>query len=342
MKQHLNTLYVTTEHAWLSLDGETVAVSLHNQLLGRVPLLNIQAIQTFGWSIGASVQLMAHCAEKGIHIAFCSPTGRLLCNVSGFTHGNVLLRRQQYRIADSENASILVSREMIAAKILNSRLVLQRYVREHAVSAAAQFAQNVVEKLAISVKRARKTLNAQELLGIEGNAAELYFSVFDELLLSSDCSFNGRTRRPPKDPINAVLSFVYSLLTNDCKSALESVGLDSAVGLYHKDRPGRPGLALDLMEEFRAPIADRLVLSLFNRRQLKSKDFTFEETGGVRLSDEARRLVLTAWQEKKAESLMHPFLQEKITIGLLPHIQSRLLAQYIRGALDAYPPLIWR
>lgn len=342
MKQHLNTLYVTTENAWLTLDGETVVVSVQNQRIGRIPLLNIQAIQTFGWSIGASVQLMARCAEKGIHIAFCSPLGRLLCNVSGFTHGNVLLRRQQYRLADSEKCSIFVAREMVAAKILNARLVLQRFVRDHSEISAVHLLQEVVAKLTISVKHARAALTAQELLGIEGNAAELYFSVFDNMLLSADCSFKGRTRRPPKDPVNAVLSFAYSLLSSDCKSALESVGLDSAVGLYHKDRPGRPGLALDLMEEFRAPIADRLVLALFNRRQLKNKDFTVEDAGSVRLCDDARRLVLTAWQEKKTETLIHPFLQEKVTIGLLPFIQARLLAQHIRGALDAYPPLIWR
>lgn len=340
MKKHLNTLYITKEDAWLSLDGETVAVSLYGERLLRIPLVNLEAIQTFGWNIGASPALMAACAEKGIHIAFCNPRGRLLCNVSGFTHGNVLLRRHQYRMADNLKESLFVAKEMIAAKILNSRTVLQRIARDH--SELAPVLGSVIKELAVSTRCARRASSHAELLGVEGHAAERYFSVFSHLIIPSEFTFESRNRRPPTDPVNALLSFVYSLLSNDCKSALEAVGLDSAVGLLHKERPGRPGLALDLMEEVRAPMADRLVLALLNRRQLKHTDFHMENSVGVRLSDNARKVVLTAWQERKAEMILHPFLKEKITMGMLLHIQARLLAQHIRGALNAYPPMIWK
>lgn len=340
MKKYLNTLYVTKEDTWLSLDGETVAVSLHGERLLRLPLVNLEAIQTFGWNIGASPALMAACAERGIHLAFCNPRGRLLCNVSGFTHGNVLLRRQQYRLADNPQDALCVAKEMIAAKILNSRTVLQRIARDH--NELERILAPVVVELAVSVRCARRTSSHAELLGVEGHAAERYFSIFSHLIIPADFSFESRNRRPPTDPVNALLSFVYSLLSNDCKSALEAVGLDSAVGLLHKDRPGRPGLALDLMEEFRAPLAERLVLSLLNRRQLKRNDFQIEHSGGVRLRDDARKVVLTAWQERKAEMIFHPFLKEKMTMGMLPHIQARLLAQHIRGALNAYPPMVWK
>ena len=340
MKKHLNTLYITKEDAWLSLDGETVAVSLYGERLLRIPLVNLEAIQTFGWNIGASPALMAACAEKGIHIAFCNPRGRLLCNVSGFTHGNVLLRRHQYRMADNLQESLFVAKEMIAAKILNSRTVLQRIARDH--SELAPVLGSVIKDLAVSTRCARRASSHAELLGVEGHAAERYFSVFSHLIIPSEFTFESRNRRPPTDPVNSLLSFVYSLLSNDCKSALEAVGLDSAVGLLYKERPGRPGLALDLMEEVRAPMADRLVLALLNRRQLKHTDFHMENSVGVRLSDNARKVVLTAWQERKAEMILHPFLKEKITMGMLLHIQARLLAQHIRGALNAYPPMIWK
>lgn len=340
MKQHLNTLYVTTDNSRLSLDGESVVIALNGQNLGRIPLHNLQAIHTFGWSISLSPQLMAHCAEMGVHISICNPHGKLLCNVTGFTQGNVLLRRQQYRLADSEKLSLSIAREMIAAKILNCRNLLQRAVRDRPY--LVQELEAVIKQLSQNVRSARKAMTYTELLGIEGNAAEKYFSVFNLLIINEGFTFFGRVRRPPLDPVNALLSFVYTLLSADCKSALESVGLDSAVGVYHKDRPGRPGLALDLMEEFRAPLADRLVLSLMNRRQLKTDDFVVEFGGAVRLTDEARRCVLTAWQDRKKEQILHSFLQEKMSIGLLFQIQSRLLAQHVRGALDSYPPVLWK
>lgn len=340
MKQHLNTLYITTENTRLTLDGETVAIHMKERGCTRIPLHNLQAIQTFGWDISATPQLMAHCAKRGVHLSFCSPNGKLFCNVTGFSSGNVLLRRQQYRMADNPFQSILIAREMVAAKIANARTVLQRSVRDKKLQDEEMDA--VIRKLAICVQTVRSHKSTNELLGAEGYAAERYFSVFEKMIASKDFYFQGRVKHPPKDPVNSLLSFVYTLLTADCKSALEGVGLDSAVGFYHKDRPGRPGLALDLMEELRAPLADRLVLSLLNRRQLKTSDFFQEPTGAIFLSDSARKLILTSWQERKAEQIMHPYLQEKITIGILPHIQARLLAQYVRGALDAYPPMIWK
>ncbi len=340
MKQHLNTLYITREASWLSLDGETVVVSLNGQKLTRIPLHNLQAIQTFGWNIAASPQLMAHCAEKGIALSFCTPEGKFLCRVSGYTPGNVLLRRQQYRLADDTLRSLMIAREMIAAKILNARTILQRACRDY--EGAREALSEPIVTLARSVEQARQAQSAAELLGIEGKSAERYFSSLPVLITRENFSFTSRNRRPPLDPVNALLSFVYTLLASDCRSALEAVGLDSAVGIYHRDRPGRPGLALDLMEELRSPLADRLVLTLLNRRQLNPDDFIISPTGAVTMTDEARRKVLTAWQERKKETLEHPYLQEKITLGLIPHIQARLLAQHIRGALDAYPPMLWK
>lgn len=340
MKQHLNTLYVTREDTWLSLDGESVVISQNKEKLLRVPLVNLEAIQTFGWNIGASPQLMGHCAEKGIHIAFCNPNGKLYCHVSGITAGNVLLRRRQYRMADSPEQSIRIAREMVAAKILNARTVLQRAARDYP-KLETPF-RHTVRELAQSVKAARAEESAPRLLGIEGNAADMYFSAFPGLITAGGFVFNNRNRRPPRDPVNALLSFLYAILASDCKSALEAVGLDSFVGFYHKDRPGRAGLALDLMEEFRAPLADRVALTLINRGQLTAADFHTDEAGSVRLEDEPRRLVLRTWQEKKKEQITHPYTQEKVTIGMLIHLQARLLAQHVRGSIDAYPPMLWR
>lgn len=341
MKKHLNTLYITTDHSWLSLDGETVAVSVHGNLLGRIPLHNLQAIQTFGWSIVATPQLMAYCSQKGVHLFFCSPHGKLLCNVTSVSKGNVLLRREQYRIADVETKSLCIAREMVAAKILNTRTICQRFVRDHA-SLDVTDLEILIKELVVCVKRARRVTNFSELLGIEGNAAEKYFNVFSRLICIDGFRFDGRNRRPPKDEVNALLSFCYSLLANDCKSALESVGLDSFVGFYHKERPGRPSLALDLMEEFRAPLVDKFILSLLNKRQVQPRNFRFESSGACVLSDDARKEILKQWQLRKDDKIIHPYLKEKITIGILPFIQARLLAQFIRGSLNVYIPMLWK
>ncbi len=340
MKKHLNTLFITTEDTWLALDGETVSVRMPGREIVRVPLVNLEAIQTFGWNIMATPQLMAHCAECNVHISFCSPHGRFLCRVTGYAPGNVLLRRAQYRLADDPIASVSIAREIVAAKILNARTVLLRVGRDYSERAAAL--QGSARALAGYVQQARQASSAAQLLGIEGAAAECYFSAFPLFLLSNEWAFSARNRRPPLDPVNSLLSFVYTLLTADCKSALEAVGLDHAVGVYHRERPGRPALALDLVEEFRAPLADRTVLTLLNRKQLSPRDFVQEEGGFVRLSDDARKLVITTWQERKKTEVLHPFLQERMTIGMLPHIQARLLAQHIRGTLDAYPPMLWK
>ena len=340
MKKHLNTLYINTDDSWLTQDGETVSIRMPGRSVVRIPLLNLEAIQTFGWNIIATPQLMAKCAEMGISISLCTPHGRFLCRVSGFTSGNVLLRRAQYRIADNPERALSIARNMITAKILNARTVLQRVCRDY--PDRQQRLAPTRHELDHFAQQAKEAISAEQLLGIEGAAAEAYFSAFPHFLLTTAFSFRARSRRPPQDPINALLSFTYSLLAADCKSALEAVGLDSAVGYYHRERPGRPSLALDLMEEFRAPLADRTALSLINRKQLSTKDFIREENGAVNLTDDARRLVLTSWQERKKDIIEHPYLREKLPIGMLPHIQARLLAQHTREALDAYPPMIWK
>lgn len=342
MKQHLNTLFVTREGVWLSREGETVCVQDHGTTLMRVPLHNLESIVTMGWDIAASPQLMAACAEKNISLSFCSPYGRFLAASTGFTPGNVLLRRAQYRTADDEGSSLVIAREMIAAKILNARNVLMRATRDHPGTLDALG--SLIDELMPCVRSARLATSRAELLGIEGHAADVYFSAFPALITTRTQSFVfvGRNRRPPKDATNALLSFLYALLAQDCRSGVEACGLDAAVGFFHRDRPGRPGLALDLMEEFRAPLADRLALSLINRQQISEKDFTFEASGAVFLKEDSRKTVIAAWQERKKEVIVHPFLQEKMTIGFLPHIQARLLARFVRGDLDAYPPMIWK
>lgn len=343
MKKHLNTLYVTQDDSLLSKDGETICISRHGTRLLRLPLHNLEAIQTFGWNIAATPQLLAACAERGICLSQCSPQGKLHYRICGFTPGNVLLRRQQYRLADSAEGALSTARLIVTAKILNARKLLQRHRRDHSPTGSPeeQALRRAEQDLARAARLSRRAENSQSLLGIEGSAAESYFGSFGHCLQRSDISFATRNRRPPRDPVNALLSFAYSLLAHDCRSALEAVGLDPAVGLYHRDRPGRPSLALDLMEELRAPLADRLTLTLLNRRQLNPDDFSRDDNGSISLSDDARRCVLTHWHERKNDSILHPYLNERITIGMIPHIQARLLAHHIRGSLDAYPPLIW-
>ncbi len=340
MKKHLNTLYLTREESYLSLDGETVSIRVQKEKAVRIPLHNLEAIMCFAWDCMATPQLMAKCAEKGICLSFCNPNGRLLCRITGFSHGNVLLRRQQYRLADDAAGALSVARNMVAAKILNSRTLLQRAVRDNAQLAGPL--QRPIMHMAAAVHDARRAQDAASLLGVEGHAAELYFSAFSHLSTNPEMRFVKRSRRPPKDAINALLSFVYAILAQDCRSAAEACGLDAAVGMYHKDRPGRASLALDLMEELRSPLGDRMVLSLVNRRQIKLSDFDVDAAGAYSLKDGARRELLKSWQERKQREIHHPFLQDKITIGMIAHIQARLLAQHIRGALDEYPPMIWK
>ncbi len=344
MMQHLNTLFVTLEGAWLSKDGQAVEVRHERETKLRVPLHNLESIVTFGWDISASAQLMAACAEAGITLSFCSPNGKFLAAATGFASGNVLLRREQFRRADDPAACAAIARHIVAAKIANCRASLLRTARDRPESDGSATLQSKAQWLGHRVETALREESLDVLRGIEGDSAAAYFEAFPLLLTTKDpaIAMQGRNRRPPTDPVNALLSFLYALLAHDCRSALAATGLDAAVGFLHKDRPGRPSLALDLMEEFRPVLADRLALALLNRRQLEADDFDRRENGAVALREDSRKKVLVAWQERKREEILHPFLQEKVTWGLLPHLQARLLARHLRGDLDAYPAFIWK
>ena len=343
MKRLLNTLYITSGNRYLSLDGENVVVLEEQQEIGRIPLHNLQAIVTFGYT-GASPALMGVCAQRNIELSFMSGNGRFLARVTGEVKGNVTLRKQQYRVSDDREKSIKIARNFILGKVYNSRWVLERAGRDYAMRLDAELIRKKSLYLAQSMKNIRMCENNEELLGLEGEAASVYFSVFDELILQQkkDFYFHGRNKRPPLDNVNAMLSFAYSLLASMCGSALESVGLDPYVGFFHTDRPGRMSLALDLMEEFRSIMADRFVLTLINKRIMKSDHFMKKENGAVIMSDEGRKLFISSWQSKKQETITHPFLNEKIEWGMAPYVQSMLLARYLRGDIDEYPPFFWK
>jgi CRISPR-associated protein Cas1 len=343
VKKLLNTLYVTTPDAYLSLDGENIVVRRDEAELTRVPLHNLEAVVTFGYT-GASPALMAACATRGVALTFLSKSGRFLASIAGEMQGNVLLRKTQYRISDSEPDSLKIARNMLAAKLHNSRWVLDRATRDHELVINAKGIRAAAEQIANAIPLVRETLDLEALRGIEGEAASRYFSVFDELILRDKDSFSfvSRNRRPPMDNVNAMLSLTYTLLANDCAAALSTVGLDPYIGFLHRDRPGRKSLALDLMEELRAPLADRFVLRLINNRQMDASDFYTKENGAVMLKDDARRKFLSAWQTRKQEELKHPYLGGKISWGLVPHAQALLLARYLRADLDGYPPFMWK
>ena len=343
MKHHLNTLFITTQGAYLAREGEAVLVRVEKQTRLRVPIHTLGSIICFG-RVGCSPSLMGLCGERGVAISFMSTHGRFLARVHGFTSGNVLLRREQYRRADDPGATAAIARTMVAAKIANARTVLLRNLRDYpdAPNQAAVLA--AAERLAPMLQDVPRIEDADRVRGAEGESAGIYFRIFDHLITAQKESFmfTGRSRRPPLDRVNALLSFLYSMLAADARSACEAAGLDPAVGFLHRDRPGRPGLALDLMEEFRAFLADRLVLSLINRRQVRPDGFTISESGAVLMDDATRKAVLVAWQKRKQEEIEHPFLREKVTVGLLVHLQARLLARWLRGDLDAYPAFIWK
>lgn len=346
MRRHLNTLYVTTQGAYVSKDGENVVVSLDNAERGRVPMHGIGAIVCFG-RVMVSPPLMGATAEAGIRITHLTEEGRFLARIEGPVSGNVLLRRTQYRWADDVARSTPIVRSLVAGKLLNQRAVLSRAARDHGPSMkpeALSALTAAIERLGFIVRRLEKPLSTDELRGAEGEAAQVYFGVFDHLVRGERplFAFAGRSRRPPMDAINALLSFIYAVLATDVRGALEANGLDPAVGYLHADRPGRPSLALDLMEEFRPFFADRLALSMVNRKQLGSGDFRVVENGATLLSEDGRKAVLTAYQERKRDEILHPFLDEKVTIGLLWFCQSQLLARHLRGDLDAYPPFVWK
>jgi len=341
MKKLLNTLFVTTQGAYLAQDGETVVVRREQEVLLRVPIHSLSGIVCFG-RVSASPPLMGLCAERQVLISFLTESGRFLGRVSGPVTGNVLLRRRQYRVADDPRQAAVIARAIVVAKVANCRTVLLRANRESPTRCPEL--EGAAEALAQILDRLERTdLDLDSLRGIEGEAARKYFDVFDRLIVNRDgFYFRGRSRRPPLDPVNALLSFVYTLLVHDVTSALESNGLDPYVGFLHADRPGRPGLALDLMEEFRPILADRLVLSLINRRQVRAGGFQTTESGAVLMDEATRREVLAAWQKRKQEEVQHPFIGESAPLGLFPHLQALLLARHLRGDLDAYPALIWR
>lgn len=343
MKRHLNTLFVTTDGAYLRKDGEAVAVRIDKQTKLRVPLHNLDGVVCIG-RVGCSPVLMAACAKAGVSISFHNPYGGFQAAVVGFSPGNVLLRRTQYRIADDTAECTTIAREMVAAKVANSRSVLLRAARDSKDDTSIGRLQWAARRLKFDVQAARAETDLDRLRGREGESASTYFGVFNAMLspgIDGFC-FSTRNRRPPTDPINSLLSFLYSMLTHDARSACEAAGLDAAVGFLHRDRPGRPGLALDLTEEFRSFLVDRLVLSLINRKQIQQKDFEFTPGGSVLLKDKPRKAVLAAYQRRKQNTITHPFLNEKTTVGLLVHLQARLLARHLRGDLDAYPPFLWR
>lgn len=342
MKKLANVLYITTPEAWLTLDGENVVVKKDENTSMRLPLHNIENIVCFTWQ-GASPALMGACAERNIGLCFLTPNGRFQARVTGKVKGNVLLRKKQYDVSERTTESVPIAASFLLGKIANCRKVLERALRDHTMLVDVDALNSASSFMKETLKAIQTCKTTADLMGFEGSAAKIYFGVFDHLILQqrTDFTFKERTRRPPLDNMNALLSFLYTLLTNEVASALEVVGLDPYVGFLHRDRPGRPSLALDLMEELRPVFADRLALSLVNRKQISGKGFAQKESGGVLMDDETRKLVLTAWQERKKEEIVHPYLKERIPFGLIPHIQAMLLARYLRGDLDAYPPFFW-
>lgn len=343
MKKLLNTLYVTTQGSSLVKEGENVVVRHEDSVRLRVPVHGLASIMTFG-QVWCSPALLFLCAERGVSVSFLTENGRFQAAVAGPVSGNVLLRRQQYRWADDEDKSLHVARNMVTGKIANARTTLLRAKRDHAEKNDAPKLDEACARLEDSLRRLKLAPHLNALRGIEGEAANVYFGAFQALITSTDPAFrfSGRNRRPPLDPVNCLLSFLYTLLAHDARSALEGVGLDPAVGFLHRDRPGRASLALDLMEELRPVVADRVAASLINLGQVRATDFRTEESGAVLLRDETRKQLLHAYQKRKQEQVMHPYLKERVEIGLLCHVQALLLARHIRGDIDGYPPYFWR
>jgi len=343
MKHLLNVLFVTTQGAYLSKTGETVEVRCDQQVKMQLPIHNLGSIVCFG-NVTCSPFLLGLCGERNVAVSFLTEHGRFLARVQGPINGNVLLRKEQYRRSDDISASADIARSIIMAKIANCRVVLQRSLRDRPQSENDLDIQNALNMLGHHLEVLKVPSPLDAIRGIEGMAANIYFDNFDHLINANKpaFTFTARSRRPPLDNINALLSFLYTLLVHDVTAALESVGLDPAVGFLHRDRPGRPSLALDMMEEFRAFLADRLALSLINRQQVKPQGFQRTESGAVFMDDETRKTVLIAWQKRKQEQLTHPFIQETVEIGLLPYIQALLLARHLRGDLEGYPPFFWK
>ena len=343
MRKLLNTLYVSTQGSYLRKEGETVVVEQETKKVLQLPIHTLGGIVCFG-NVLCSPFLLGFCAEKDISISFMTEYGRFLAGVKGPVSGNVLLRREQYRKADDSLIIRGIASHCIMAKIANSRTVINRAIRDHRENTDTDKLKNVSRQLEKFIKQLERVNTVDEVRGIEGISAAVYFSSFNNLIVDkkSGFHFSERSRRPPLDEVNAMLSFAYTILAHDIRSALETVGLDPAVGFLHRDRPGRPGLALDLMEEFRSVIADRLVLSLINRKQVKSSGFKRAENGAVVMDSDTRKILLTEYQNRKQTEVYHPYIEEKVKIGLLFFIQANLLARYLRGDIDGYPPFFWR
>ncbi|RYL95847.1 type I-C CRISPR-associated endonuclease Cas1 [Sporolactobacillus sp. THM7-4] len=343
MKKLLNTLYITQPDVYLSLDGDNIVLAKEHKVIGRLPLHNLESIITFGYT-GASPALMGYCAERNISIVFFTMNGRFLARVIGKSKGNVILRKKQYRLSDREDLSAKIAQNFIVGKIFNHKWILERMTRDYPLRVDVPLFKKTSRDLSSVIREVRQCYDLDRLRGLEGQAATSYYQLFDNMILQqkTDFYFKMRSRRPPTDNVNALLSFAYTLLSNDMASALEGVGLDAYVGFMHRDRPGRASLALDVMEELRGIYADRFVLSLINRKIIQQDDFLKKENGAVIMNEESRRHFLSAWQKRKDEKITHPFLGEKISWGLIPHVQALLLARFLRGDLDEYPPFLWK
>jgi len=338
MKQLRNTLYILTPESYLFLQNETIAVKVGGVEKVRVPAHTICSIYCFG-NVTVSTPLIGFCGQRGISLVFLSEYGKFYGRMQGPVSGSILLRRRQFAAAEDPRQSTRLARGFLLGKIINSKIFLQRQRRER--SQGEDVITPAIENLTAAVGKMREAVNVETMRGLEGAAASAYFSAFPAMLTGTVFTFSGRNRRPPEDPVNALLSFLYTLLKNDVQSALEGVGLDPAAGFLHAMRPGRPALALDLMEELRAPLCDRLAIALLNRGQITEKAFE-QLNAPVLLGENGRKTVIAAWQKRKQETIRHPFLEETIPIGLIPHAQAMLLARVLRGELDEYPPFLWR
>lgn len=343
MRKLLNTLYITSPHYYLSLDGENIVLLSEDKIVNRIPLHNLEGIVTCGFK-GVSPALMGKCAADNISLCFLKPSGKFLARVSGEEKGNIALRKTQYRVSENKEESLEYAKSFIIGKLYNSRQVVERAARDYPLRLDTEKLKNVSGDIRNSIFSAKNCESADVLLGVEGEAASRYFSVFDDLILQqkNDFYFKTRNKRPPLDNVNSMLSLSYTLLASMCASALETVGLDPYVGFFHTDRPGRKSLSLDLMEELRSVFADRFVLSLINKKIISPKGFTKMQNGAIIMDENTRRLFLSEWQKRKAETITHPFLKEKVEWGVVPYVQALLLARALRGDIDAYPPFMWK
>ena len=343
MRKLLNTLYVTSPDAHLGRERENVLIYIEDEVRFRIPIHNLEGIVTFGYT-GASPALMHLCTSRGVALSFLSPSGRLLAKVASPVQGNVLLRKRQYELSDDPKITLELARSFVLGKLMNSRTVLRRFLRDHAYREGNQEVDQAARTITGQIDKNLNANSLEVLRGIEGEAARTYYSVFNYLILDSKDAFyfHGRSRRPPLDRTNAVLSFLYSLLAHDCAAALETVGLDPQVGFLHRIRPGRSSLSLDLMEELRPYLVDRLTLALINTQQIDARDFVVKETGGILMTDEGRKKIINAWQTRKQQEVTHPYFDERFEVGLIPYAQAMLLARCIRGDIDGYPPFLMK